>query len=197
VRERGRLMQEAVAPGEGAMAALIAVDAESIATLCAEAAGEDVLAPANMNGGGQIVVAGHASAVERLLRLAAQRRVRAQRLPVSAPFHCALMAPAAAALERYLEGVGVRDPVIPVVTSVEARLVRGASEVRPLLVRQVTQPVRWEETVRAVAGLGASVALEAGPGRVLIGLLRRTVPDLEGLPVGDVEGVTRACERLQ
>ena len=121
VRERGRLMQEAVPPGEGAMAAVLGLEADAVAALCAEAAGTDVLAPANLNGGGQIVVAGHARAVERLAELATARRARVQRLPVSAPFHCALMAPAAAGLERFLAGVSFVTPAVPVVTSVAAR----------------------------------------------------------------------------
>jgi [acyl-carrier-protein] S-malonyltransferase len=196
VRERGRLMQEAVPPGEGAMAAILGLEADVVAALCAEAAGDDVLVPANLNGAGQVVVAGHARAVERLLPLAAARRARAQLLAVSAPFHCPLMAPAADGLARHLASVAFREPAIPVVTSVEARLVRGAAEVPRLLVAQVTAPVRWEETVRVLAGLGATVALESGPGRVLSGLVRRIAPSLAGVPAGDVEGIVRAREAL-
>jgi len=195
-RERGRLMQEAVPPGEGAMAAVMGLATEEVAALCAEAAGADVLAPANLNGGGQVVVAGHARSVERLLRLAGARKARAQLLPVSAPFHCALMAPAAAGLARYLDGLAFREPAIPVVTSVEARPVTGRAELPGLLVRQVTAPVRWEETVRAVAGLGATLALETGPGRALSGLVRRIEPALAVVPAGDLEGIARAREAL-
>lgn len=194
VRERGRLMQEAVPPGLGAMAAVSGLDAEAVAALCAEAANGDVLCPANLNGGGQVVVAGHAPAVERLLLLAATRKARAQRLPVSAPFHCPLMTPAAEGLDRYLEAVEFREPRLPVWTSVEARPVVSAREIRSLLVRQMTAPVRWEETVRGLAALGATLALEMGPGRVLTGLLRRTVASLTGLPAGDADGLARARE---
>lgn len=196
VRERGRLMQAAVPPGEGAMAAVMGLEAEVVAALCAEAAGAEVLTPANLNGGGQVVVAGHAGAVERLLPLVAARRGRAQRLAVSAPFHCALMAPAADGLARHLAGVRFAEPVLPVVTSVEARRVRGAAELPALLVRQVTAPVRWEETVRAAAALGGTVALETGPGRVLTGLLRRIVPGLPGIAAGNLEGIAQARQAL-
>ena len=196
VRERGRLMQAAVPPGEGAMAAVVGLEAEAVAALCAEAAQGDVLVPANLNGGGQVVVAGHARAVERLLPLAAARRARTQLLPVSAPFHCPLMEPAAAGLARHLAGVTFHPLRVPVVTSVEARPVRDAAELTGLLVRQVTAPVRWEETVRALAALGATLALETGPGRILSGLARRITPGLLSVPAGDVEGIARAREAL-
>ena len=196
VRERGRLMQRAVPAGEGAMAALMSVELAAVERLCDEARGGEVLSPANLNGAGQIAVAGHTGAVERLLALAAARRIRAQRLPVSAPFHCALMAPAAAGLARHLEGVSFAAPRVPVWTSVDARPVTGAAELPGLLVRQVTSPVRWEETVRGMAGLGATLALETGPGRVLTGLLKRTIATLPGVPAGDLEGIARARELL-
>ena len=196
VRERGRLMQEAVAPGAGAMAAVMGLDGAEVARLCEEAAATDVLAPANLNGASQVVVAGHAQAVERLLVLVAARRGRAQRLAVSAPFHCALMAPAAVGLARVLEGLRFREPAIPVWTSVEARPVNGAAELRELLVRQVTAPVRWEDTVLGLAAAGAGLALETGPGTALSGLLRRSVPGLEAIPAGDIAGIARAKERL-
>jgi [acyl-carrier-protein] S-malonyltransferase len=196
VRERGRLMQEAVPAGEGAMAAVMGVGLAEVERLCDEARDGDVLAPANLNGAAQVAVAGHARAVERLLRLAAERRVRAQRLAVSAPFHCALMAPAAAGLARHLAGVRFATPRVPVWTSVEARPVAGAAELPVLLVRQLTRPVRWEETVVGMAALGATVALETGPGRVLGGLFRRTVPDIPVVAAGDLAGVARARELL-
>jgi [acyl-carrier-protein] S-malonyltransferase len=178
------------------MAAVLGLEADTVTALCAAAAGPDVVAPANLNGAGQIVVAGHADAVRRLQALVAERGGRAQLLSVSAPFHCALMAPAATGLARVLAGVRFATPRVPVWTSVDARPVRGAAELPELLVRQLTAPVRWEETVRAVAGLGATVALEVGPGRVLTGLLRRTVPGLAAVPTGDPDGVARARERL-
>jgi [acyl-carrier-protein] S-malonyltransferase len=197
VRERGRLMQTAVPAGEGAMAAILGLDADVVGALCAEAANGDVLAPANLNGGGQVVVSGHARAVRALVALVVARKARAQLLAVSAPFHCALMEPAAAGLARHLAGVAFRDPALPVWTSVEARPVRGAAELPGLLARQVTAPVRWEETVRGVAGLGATVALEVGPGRVLTALLKRIAPNVRGVPAGDPEGLARAREALR
>jgi len=196
VRERGRLMQAAVPVGEGGMAAVLGLDVDAVAALCREAASGDVLAPANLNGGGQVVVAGRAAAVDRLVALvAAKGGGRAQRLTVSAPFHCALMAPAADGLARYLQTVRFEAPRVPVVTSVDARLVTGAGELRDLLVRQVTAPVRWEETARTLA-TGATLALEVGPGRVLSGLFRRIVPALATVPAGDVAGIAKAREAL-
>jgi [acyl-carrier-protein] S-malonyltransferase len=192
VRERGRLMQAAVLPGEGAMAAVLGLDADTVAELCREAAEGEIVVPANLNGGGQVVVAGHARAVDRLIALAATRKARAQLLAVSAPFHCPLMQPAAEGLARHLAGVAFREPRIPVVTSVEARPVRGAAELRDLLVRQVTAPVRWDETVQALAAHGPTVALEVGPGRVLSGLVKRIAPSLATVPAGDVAGIERA-----
>jgi len=178
VRERGRLMQSAVPVGEGAMAALVGVTTEVASALCAEVADGDVLTPANLNGGGQVVVSGTTRAVDRLVAAAGGRRIRAQKLAVSAPFHCALMAPAADGLARHLENVTVNDPTIPIVTSVDARAVRDAADVRELLVRQVTAPVRWEDAARALVALGPTVAIETGPGRILAGLMKRIAPEL-------------------
>lgn len=192
VRERGRLMQVAVPIGEGAMAAVLGGELPTVEALCAEAAGGDVLAPANLNGGGQIVVAGHAAAVDRLLVLAKERRLRAQRLAVSAPFHCPLMAPAARGLATWLAPVPIAAPSLLVVTSVDARPVRDAADVRELLVRQVTAPVRWEDTARALAAAAPAVVLEVGPGQALKGLFKRIVPDLPVTTVGDLAGLAAA-----
>jgi [acyl-carrier-protein] S-malonyltransferase len=196
VRERGRLMQRAVPAGEGAMAAVLGLEADVVAALCREAAADEVVVPANFNGAGQVVVAGHAGAVGRLVALAAARGARAQRLPVSGPFHSPLMAPAGADLARFVRSLAFRPPEVPVVTTVEARPVRGVEELPDLLVRQLTAPVRWEEAVRRLATLGATVALETGPGRVLSGLARRIVPSLVAIPAGDVPGIERAREAL-
>ena len=164
------------------MAAVLGLDAADVASLCAEAAGGEVLAPANLNGGGQVVVSGHVGAVERLVALVAARKGKARRLPVSAPFHCALMAPAAEGLAAHLAGVTLHDPATPVWTSVEARPVRDAADVRALLVRQLTAPVRWEETVRALPD--ATLAVEVGPGKVLTGLFRRIRPGTVAVTFG-------------
>jgi [acyl-carrier-protein] S-malonyltransferase len=198
VRERGRLMQAAVPVGVGAMAAVLGLDARDVEALCAEAtaASDDVCTPANLNGGGQVVVAGHAGAVDRLIALATARRARATRLAVSAPFHCTLMQPAATGLATWLADVSLCAPQRPVITSVEARRVRGGDDVRTLLVQQVTAPVRWEDTALALAAEGASVAIEVGPGKVLTGLMRRIVAALPTVPAGDPAGLARAQEAL-
>jgi [acyl-carrier-protein] S-malonyltransferase len=196
VRERGRLMQQAVPVGVGAMAALLGIDLDRAQALCREAAGGEVVAPANLNGGGQVVVAGHAGAVDRVVAAAAATRVRAQKLAVSAPFHCALMQPAADGLAPVLAELRFTDPRVPVVTSVAARVVTGARELPDLLERQVTAPVRWEDTARALAGFGADVAIECGPGRTLAGLMKRIVPELPCVPGGDVEGVEAVRKAL-
>jgi [acyl-carrier-protein] S-malonyltransferase len=196
VRERGRLMQAAVPQGVGAMAAVIGLEASAVAGLCQEAAEGEVVAPANLNGAGQVVVAGHAAAVERLMRLAEARRARTARLDVSAPFHCPLMRPAAEGVAKFLAAVDVREPRIPVVTSVEARPLVGGAEIVPLLVRQVTAPVRWEETMTALRRFEPTVALEVGPGRVLSGLARRQWPELRCHAVGDPPTLVAAMEML-
>jgi len=196
VRERGRLMQEAVPVGRGAMAAIIGLALSTVETLCAEAAQDEIVAPANLNGGGQIVVAGHAAAVDRVVALASARKARAQKLPVSAPFHCALMRSAGEGLRPVLARCRFTEPRVPVVTSVEARAVTSAAELPGLLERQVTGPVRWEETARVLASRGASLALEVGPGRTLTGLMKRIAPELRTIPAGDLEGVLQAREAL-
>jgi [acyl-carrier-protein] S-malonyltransferase len=197
VRERGRLMQAAVPQGVGAMAAVMGLDAAAVTALCADAAGSEVLAPANLNGAGQVVVAGHAMAVDRLVGLAADRGARVQRLAVSAPFHCALMAPAADGVARFLADVALHDPTLPVVTSVAARPVRDRADVAALLVEQVTAPVRWEETMAALRAFEPSRALEVGPGRVLSGLAKRLWPELPCQPVGDAASVAQVAETLR
>jgi [acyl-carrier-protein] S-malonyltransferase len=196
VRERGRLMQQAVPVGVGAMAALLGIDLDRAQALCREAAAGEVVAPANLNGGGQVVIAGHAAAVDRVIAAAAATRVRAQKLAVSAPFHCALMQPAADGLAPVLAGLRFTEPTVPVVTSVDARVVASARELPDLLERQVTSPVRWEDTARALAGLGAGLAIECGPGRTLAGLMKRIVPELPCVAGGDVEGVEAVRKAL-
>ncbi len=194
VRERGRLMQSAVPVGEGAMAALLGIDAEAASALCADAAQGDVLTPANLNGGGQVVIAGQTAAVDRAVALAGQRRIRAQRLAVSAPFHCPLMAPAAAGLRAVLAGVRFHDPVMPVVSSVDGEPRTSSADLGALLVEQVTAPVRWEAAARRLADWHPTLALEVGPGRALTGLMKRILPELPTQSAGDVDGVARVVE---
>lgn len=197
VRERGRLMQEAVPVGMGAMAAVMGLEGSAVDALCAEAAEGEVLAPANLNGAGQVVVAGHKGAVERLVGLARARRAKAQLLAVSAPFHCALMAPAAEGLARFLATVDLRSPATPVCTSVEGRLVTGSDDIRRLLTRQVTAPVRWEATMEALGKAPARLAVEFGAGRTLSGLWKRAVSAIPVLPLGEPSGVAALREGLK
>ncbi len=180
VHLRGRFMQEAVPAGQGGMAALMGASPEQVRALCAAAAEGEVLSPANFNGGGQIVIAGSAGAIARAIAQAkAHGAKRAVPLPVSAPFHCALMEPAAGRLAEELARVTVKDPGVPVVTNVLAEPNRDGSRIRELLTRQVTAPVRWEESVQKLAALGVRRALELGPGKVLAGLCKRIAKEIE------------------
>ena len=179
LRVRGLAMQEAVAAGEGAMAALLGVEMEAAAAICADAAvlvHEDgreerqVVEVANDNGGGQVVISGHAGAVERAMALAKERGVRrAALLPVSAPFHCALMAPAQGAMRDALGEAAIAAPVVPVVANVSAERATGVDEIRELLVRQVTGTVRWRESVLAAVGMGGGQLCRAGGGAGAVG----------------------------
>ena len=183
---RGQTMQKAVPAGEGAMAALLGADMTQAEAICAEAAPvpesdppeREVIQPANDNGAGQIVVSGHRGAVERAVALAAAKGVRrAMLLPVSAPFHCALMAPAADAMAEALESAPPRTPIVPLIANVSAAKATDPTEIRDLLVRQVTAMVRWRECVNAMVELGCDSFVELGAGKVLSGLVRRIAPD--------------------
>ena len=193
VRERGRLMQEAVPVGVGAMAALFNLSPEDVTSVCAEAAQGEVVSPANLNGGGQIVIAGHASAVRRAVAGAKARGAkRAVELAVSAPFHCALMQPAADGLAKVLESVTVRSPKARVITNVTADTNVDPQRVKDLLVQQVTAPVRWEESMQKLQGLGCTTTVEVGPGKVLAGLLKRIVADLPCVSISDPASLAEA-----
>ncbi|HTI81881.1 MAG TPA: ACP S-malonyltransferase [Acetobacteraceae bacterium] len=183
---RGQTMQKAVPAGEGAMAALLGADMSQAEAICAEAApvpesdppAREVIQPANDNGGGQIVVSGHRGAVERAVALAAGKGVRrAMLLPVSAPFHCALMAPAADAMAEALENTPPRAPIVPLIANVSAAKATDPTEIRELLVKQVTAMVRWRECVNSMVDLGCDSFVELGAGKVLSGLVRRLAPD--------------------
>jgi [acyl-carrier-protein] S-malonyltransferase len=179
VRLRGQAMQEAVPAGTGAMAAVIGTSEAEVEQLCADAAQGQICSPANENGGGQIVVAGHAEAIERLIALAKDRKRRAIPLKVSAPFHCALMQPAAERLRAALAEIAVGPMTAPVVTNVEAEPNQDPSRVAELLVRQVTSRVRWEASVRKAVHMGTTRAIEVGHGKVLAGLVRRIEPEID------------------
>jgi [acyl-carrier-protein] S-malonyltransferase len=193
VRRRGELMQEAVPVGAGAMAAIMGLDLPAVEQVCAEAAAGEVVEIANINSAMQIVIAGHRAAVERAVSLAAGRGGRKSvLLPVSAPFHCALMAPAAERLAPDLARLAVADPAFPVVRNVDAGVTRAAADVTPFLLRQIASPVRWTECVQRLAREGATTFVEVGPGRVLTGLLKRIVDGARGVAVEDPAGLDRA-----
>jgi len=174
VRRRGRYMQEAVPAGQGAMAAILGLDADAVAQACADAADGDVVSPANLNSAGQVVIAGSAAAVaragERARALGARRVVL---LPVSAPFHCALMKPAEERLAPELRALHTETPRVPVVANVDAELKRDAPAAVEALVAQISSPVRWEAVVRRLASEGVTTYVEVGPGTVLSGLVRK------------------------
>lgn len=184
VRLRGQAMQEAVLPGQGSMAAILGVPAEELEALCEQAASGQVVAPANENGGGQIVVAGDTAAVDRLVALVKSRKGRAIPLNVSAPFHCELMRPAAERLAEALDGVVIAAPKVPVISNVEAEPNVDAGRIAELLVSQVTHRVRWEASVRTVVRMGATTAIELGHGSVLAGLCKRIDKDLRVVSFG-------------
>jgi len=193
VRARGRAMQEAVAAGVGAMSAIMGVEPERLEAFCVEAAQGEVVSPANFNAPGQIVIAGHAGAVARVSELVVAAKGRAIALKVSAPFHCALMAPAARVVERELTRVPIARPAFPIVANVDARPNADPARVKELLVRQVDGVVRWEESVRAMVAAGVTHALEIGPGKVLAGLVKRIAKDLKVLSVGDAAAVEQVA----
>jgi [acyl-carrier-protein] S-malonyltransferase len=174
VRRRGQYMQEAVPAGEGAMAAILGLDAEKVALACAEAAQDGVVSPANLNGGGQVVIAGSRDAVaragERAKALGAKRVIP---LSVSAPFHCALMLPAQDRLAPELRALAAHVPRVPIVANVDAELKRDAAAAIEALVKQVSSPVRWEAVVGRLASEGVTTYVEVGPGTVLSGLVRK------------------------
>ena len=195
VRRRGEFMQEAVPAGTGAMAALLGVELATAEQVCAEAAQGEVVGVANINSPGQIVIAGHRTAVERAVTAAAARGgKKSVLLPVSAPFHCALMKPAADRLAVELERLAVSDPRVPVIRNVDGGVTRTADEVRPFLVKQVASPVLWTDCVERLAREGATGFLEVGPGRVLTGLLKRTLDGVRGFPVEDPASLDKAVE---
>ncbi|MEO0035535.1 MAG: hypothetical protein RLZZ501_1558 [Pseudomonadota bacterium] len=182
---RGRAMQKAVPVGLGAMAALIGIELDAAREIAAAAAEGEVCEAANDNGGAQVVVSGHKGAVERAMKIAAERGVkRAVPLPVSAPFHCALMQPAAEAMAEALATVTMHAPKVPVVANVTAAPVTDPAEIRDLLVRQVTGTVRWRECVLTMRDAGVATLVELGAGKVLSGLARRIDKSLSGSAVG-------------
>jgi [acyl-carrier-protein] S-malonyltransferase len=192
VRKRGAFMQEAVPVGVGAMAAMMGLEEGAIEGICAQAAQGQVVSPANFNSPGQVVIAGHAEAVDRAIELAkAAGAKRALPLPVSAPFHCALMEPAGRRLAEVLDGIAFAPMNLPVVSNVEACPNKDSARLKELLVRQVSAPVRWDESVACMAELGVERFIEIGPGKVLSGLIKRIAKGATAQNVEDVASLKK------
>ncbi|SEK38451.1 [acyl-carrier-protein] S-malonyltransferase [Roseovarius azorensis] len=197
LRIRGRAMQQAVPVGVGAMAALLGLDFETARAVAQEAAAGEVCQAANDNDPGQVVVSGHRTAVERAVELATARGAkRAILLPVSAPFHCALMAPAAEVMAEALADVSLTAPVVPLVANVRAAAVTDPAEIRALLVEQVTGSVRWRESVLYMAGEGVTEVWEIGAGKALSGMIRRIDREIACRTVGSPDEVVAAAAAL-
>ena len=195
VRKRGRFMQDAVPAGVGAMAAILSMEPEKVVAVCAQAAEGQVVSPANYNSPGQIVIAGHAAAVQRAVDLAvAAGAKKAVLLQVSAPFHCSLMEPARDRLAPELDAIAFDDLKTPLVNNVSAAIITSGAEAREGLKRQVPSPVLWEQSIQRLAAEGVEFYLEVGPGRVLTGLLRSIDRALEGSAVGDLAGLEKLSQ---
>ncbi len=198
VRRRGEYMQEAVPEGQGAMAAILGISPGQVAELCRRSAEKEIVAPANLNSPEQTVISGNAAAVKRAVELASQAGAkRAVMLPVSAPFHSELMRPAAVRLETDLRATQFGPLAIPLVTNVDAEIITSGEEARDALVRQVTLPVLWEQSVRALLDDGVTTFVEVGPGRVLSGLLRQIDRSVHCVNVEDEKSLVTALEKLE
>ena len=198
VELRAKAMQAAVPAGEGAMAAVLGLDAAGVVAACAEAAQGQVVQAVNFNEPKQTVIAGHKAAVERAAELVKARGAkRALMLPVSAPFHCALMQPAAEALMAHLAGVTLSAPRIPVVNNVDVAQLADPEAIRDALVRQAAAPVRWVETMQAMQAAGVTHVFECGPGKVLSGLVKRCVESLSGASMHDLAALDAAWTTVQ
>lgn len=197
VRLRGQYMQDAVKPGEGAMAAILGLAPALVADICRKAADGQLVGPANLNSPEQTVISGQAAAVKRAVEIAsASGAKRAVVLPVSAPFHCEMMKPAETRLEADLRKVPFRDLRVPLVTNVDAEVITSGEEARAALIRQVCLPVRWEDSMRELVERGATFFVEVGPGRVLSGLLRQIDRSVHCANVEDETSLAAALEKL-
>ena len=193
VRFRAQSMQDAVPEGTGGIAAILGLDEDALRSVCAEAAQGEVLEPANLNSPGQVVIAGNRAAVERGMALAKQKGAkRAVMLPMSAPSHCSLMKPAAERLRARLEEVEVRKPIVPVIHNRSVAAYDDPARIREALVEQLCNPVRWIETVQLLGHKGVKRIVECGPGKVLTGLSKRIVPDIECIAIQDSAALTAA-----
>jgi [acyl-carrier-protein] S-malonyltransferase len=196
VRFRAQAMQEAVPAGEGAMAAILGLEDEAARAACAEAEGE--VQAVNFNAPGQVVIAGAKPAVERAIeKCKARGAKRAMALPVSAPFHSTLMRPAAERLKGYLDKVRIEPPECAVVNNVDVRIEKEPQRIREALVRQAASPVRWVETIRAMAAMGATHIVECGPGKVLAGMTKRIAPQVQSFTLSDRAALEQALAALK
>lgn len=197
VRKRGQYMQEAVPAGQGGMAAIMGISPAVVQDACKRAAEGEICSPANLNSPEQTVISGHASAVKRAVEIASQLGAkRSMMLAVSAPFHSALMMPAQERLEKDLRATSFSDLQVPLVTNVDADTIRKGDEAREALVRQVTMPVRWEESMRLLLDEGVNTFLEVGPGRVLTGLMRQIERSVASLTVEDEKSLQATLEKI-
>lgn len=198
VRERGKLMQAAVPTGEGSMAAILGLDAEQVERCCAQAEEDGVVAPANYNAPGQVVIAGDASAVERAIAACkAAGAKRAMALSVSVPSHCRLMMPAAAQFAAQLEALELAEPRFPVIQNLDAQASGDADGIRKRLLAQLHAPVRWTESVAAMGGRGVGLLVECGPGKVLAGLVKRIDRNIETAGLFDAASFAAALEQAR
>lgn len=197
VRNRGRYMQEAVPVGVGAMAAILGMNLEQVTAVCRDAAQGEVCEPANINSPEQVVISGNTAAVERATKLADERGAkRAKLLPVSAPFHCALMKPAQDRLAIDLKALAFHSPTAAIACNVDATLVRDGESSRDALIRQVTGAVKWQQLMQLLIAQGVQTFIEVGPGKVLTGLLRQIDRSKTGLNVGDDASLSKTTEQL-
>ncbi len=193
VAKRGQYMQGAVPESSGAMAAILGLDDAQVTSLCERAAEGEVVSAVNFNSPGQVVIAGHAAAVQRAIELAKQAGAkRALPLPVSVPSHCSLMQPAAEAFSADIAAVSIQAPVIPVLHNVDVSPHQGAEAIRDALIQQLYKPVRWVETIRAVHASGVTTVVEMGPGKVLAGLNRRIEKSMAAIPVQNPDDLEKA-----
>lgn len=198
VRLRAQAMQESTPVGTGAMAAVLGLDDDTVRSACAEAAQGEVVEAVNFNAPSQVVIAGQKSAVERAAALAkAKGARRAMLLPVSAPFHCSLLRPAAERLAEHLKTVEIRSPTIPVVNNVDVGTVSAPAQIKDALARQACNPVRWVEVVSAIAHFGAKQVIECGPGKILAGLTKRIAPSIESMAVTDDASLVAAIAAVR
>lgn len=197
LRKRGEFMQEAVPKGEGAMAAIMGLSPADVGEICKKAADHEVVSPANMNSPEQTVISGHAGAVKRAVEIASQYGAkRAVMLPVSAPFHCALMEPAQKKLEPELRSAAFSALRVPLITNVDAEAIKSGEEARDALIRQVVMPVRWLDSIRELIASGVTIFVEVGPGKVLCGLLRQIDRSVRCFNVEDAASLKSTLDKI-